>query len=514
MAEMQTLSAVLDRAAALFPDRIAVVDGAARVTYRDLQTRAMRLADALRGHGIRKGERVAIWLPNSLEFTVAFFGLMRLGAVAVPINTALSAHEARYILRHSGSVAVFVARTFRSRDYAAESLSLRTDLAPLAIIVVGGAAPDGTMAWDELGGEWTPDATGPDDVSVILYTSGTTGAPKGVVHSHRFLPPLFSAARRLGLTEADSLVLYLPLFHAYALMAGLVMMVAAGAKIVLMRRFDSAESLALMTAERATLVFGVPTTYFDQIGELSSHNYDLSSIRLSLATNPIDLCRRINGAFGRCLNSFGMTETASIAFVSSPDDAPEVAFGMSGKPVEGVEARVVDELTGEPVPTDVAGILLLRGPSIMLRYHDNPEATSKAFLDGGWFRTGDITRLDADGRLTFIGRAGDQFRVGGEIVDPVEVETVLQDHPAVERAAVAAVPDERLGQVGYAWVTLHRGRECSKDDLAAFAAQRLAHFKRPKVVFVIETFPTTASGKVQKYLLTKGLPRTQAAGGS
>jgi acyl-CoA synthetase (AMP-forming)/AMP-acid ligase II len=507
MMEARTVSSVLDRTAMWSPDRIAVVDGVARVTYRDLQTRVARLAHALSRHGIRKGDRVAIWLPNSLEFVISFFGLMRLGAVAVPINPALSSHEALYILQHSGSVAVFVMRTYRSRDYAVEALGLRTELGPLGIIVSGGAAPDGTLSWDKLGGEWEPDAAEHDKPSVILYTSGTTGAPKGVVHSHSFLQPLSSAARRLRVTELDALVLYLPLFHVYALMAGLVMMVGAGAKIVLMRRFDSASSLALMTAEQATMVFGVPTTYFDQLGELAQNDYDLSSIRLALATNPIDLCRRISGRFGRCLNAFGMTETASIAFVSSPDDPPELALGTCGKAVDGVEAHVVDEVTREPVAPGVAGVLLLRGPSIMSHYHDNPEATANAFTDDGWFRTGDVACLDADGRLTFIGRAGDQFRVGGEIVDPVEVEMMLQSHPAVERAAVAAVPDERLGHVGYAWVMLRSSCECTPDELSAFAKQRLARFKQPKSILFVETFPTTASGKVQKYVLTKGLSR-------
>ena len=504
---LDTVNDVLDHAAKRFGDRTALVDGPSRYTFRDLHAQAFRAADGLRALGVRPGDRVAIWLPNRVEWCVAFYAAVRAGAIVVPLNTGLSVPEATYQLAQSGSTVVVTADEYRSRRLADDALAISGAAGrALRVVVVGARVPDGALSWHDIAsaplapGRTVPAA--PDDPVVMLYTSGTTGLPKGAVHTHRFLPSLLSARRRLELSEDDCVVLYLPFFHVYALMAGLVLMTAVGAKLVLMERFDAARSLQLMAAERATVVYGIPTTYIDQLADPAIDATDLSSVRVSITPFAYDLCQRVSARFGVCLNCFGMTETASMALLPRLDDPPETAMGTVGTPLDHLEARVVDEATGAPAAAGHPGTLQLRGPLIMREYWDKPAETAKVFDPDGWFRTGDIAQLDRHGNVTFVGRHGDHYRVGGESVDPVEVEAALQTHPLVARAAVLGVPDARLGHVGHAWVQPNRGADViDVDALRAYIASRLAFFKVPRSIEVIDQLPTTPSGKVQKYKL-------------
>jgi acyl-CoA synthetase (AMP-forming)/AMP-acid ligase II len=502
-----TINDVLDLAVRRFGARTALVDGPARYTYREVHEKVLRAASGLRGIGVEPGDRLAIWLPNRLEWCIAFFAAVRVGAVVVPLNTALSPSEATYQLEQSGSSVVVTADEHRSRRLAADALAISAAAGgTLRVVVVGPHVPHGALPWRQIAeaepAPGIPVLVAPDDPVVMLYTSGTTGLPKGAVHTHRFLPTLLSARQRLQLSEADCIILYLPLFHVYALMAGLVLMTAVGAQIVLMERFDAARSLALMASERATVVYGIPTTYIDQLADPAIGQTDLSPVRVSITPLPYDLCQRVSARFGGCLNSFGMTETASMALVPRLDDSPETAMGTVGTPLDGLEARVVDELTGAPVTGGRPGQFQLRGPLVMSGYWNKPAETAKVFDGNGWFRTGDIARADRHGNFIFVGRQGDHYRVGGESVDPVEVETALQSHPQVVRAAVLGVPDGRLGQVGHAWVQ-PRGAAGAVDGdaLRVYISARLAFFKIPRAIHVIDELPTTPSGKVQKYKL-------------
>jgi len=273
-----------------------------------------------------------------------------------------------------------------------------------------------------------------------------------------------------------------------------------------MERFRSAESLRLIRSEGATMVYGVPTTYIDQLNDPAVDEVDFAKIRFAITPLAQDLSRRVRTKFGApCLNTYGMTETASTVIMPTLEDSVAIAVGTVGRPLDGIRAVIVDEFTGRPVPHGSPGLLLVRGPSIMLGYHNDAVATAGAFNGEGWFRTGDLVRRDPEGNIVFIGRHSDHYRVGGELVDPIEVETVLQSHPAVQRAAAAGVPDGRLGQVGYAWVQLRSGAEVTVTDLKAHGARALAAFKVPRQIFLVTELPTTPSGKVQKFRLLAAL---------
>jgi fatty-acyl-CoA synthase len=504
-------SDVLDISAAAWGERAAIVDGEHRCTYAELRRRALDVAGGFAGLGVRKGDRVAIWLPNALDWVVAFFGAIYAGAVVVPLNTALSTKEIKYQVGQSGASVLVVCAEYRNRDYLAMAREVREALGrELAVVVVGGDGASDVVPWTRLTGTVSSEAQLPTvdatDPAIMLYTSGTTGLPKGAVHTHRFVASLSGGIARLEVKETDVLVLYLPLFHIYALVSGLLMMMLAGARLVLMPKFDAAESLRLIQRERATVMYGIPTTYIDQLNDPAIDETDFGSVRFVLAPVTYDLGRQVRAKMGVvCLNPYGMTETAALVMVAEPTDPPEIGLRTVGRPVSGMEAAIVDDTTGLPLPSGTPGALLMRGPSILWQYHELPQATADAFDRDGWFRTGDIASMDDAGNVTFIGRRGDSYRVGGEIVDPVEVESAIQSHPAVLRAAALGLPDERLGEVGYAWAQVRPGAGTTEDELREHVAGLLASFKVPRQIRIIGEFPTTPSGKVQKFRLRETL---------
>jgi acyl-CoA synthetase (AMP-forming)/AMP-acid ligase II len=515
-----TIAGALDVAASRWGERVAIVDGDQRCAYAELRQRALRAAGAFTGLGVRKGDRVAICLPNGMDWVVAFFGAVSAGAVVVPLNTALSARELEYQVGHSGTSVLVVCDSYRNRDYRAVARQVRDGVGQRLQVVVAGASAgtsagtsageDDLLSWTRLTRDAPGDLSLPfldvSDPAIMMYTSGTTGRPKGAVQTHRFISTLFGAVDRLEIRETDALVLYLPLFHIYALVAGLILMTLAGARVVLMARFDAGGSLRLIQQERATIMYGIPTTYIDQLGDPAIDTTDFSSLRYAFTPLAYDLCQQVRDKIGAtCLNPYGMTETSALSLVASLDDPPEIALRTVGRPLGDLEVKIVDETTGSAVRSGAPGVLLMRGPSVLWKYHEQPEATAAAIDADGWFNTGDLASVDEAGNVTFIGRRGDGYRVGGEMVDPVEVEAAIQSHPAVLRAAALGVADERLGQVGYAWVEVRPGAAVTGEELKAHAAALLASFKAPRQIRIISELPVTPSGKVQKFRLRESL---------
>lgn len=504
-----TIDALLLRAGRLWPDRTAYVHDDVRLTWSEVAEEADRFARAFIAWGVQPGDRVSLWMGNTMDWVTVELGLIRAGAVVVPVNTGFTVSEAAFVVGQSDSVLLVAAHQLRGRDLAREALEVaaRDEVSVRAVVTTGEGTGD-ALGLDQLlalASRTAPEQSqaraaslSPDDTVIMLYTSGTTGFPKGVMHSHRIIANLEDVADRIRLSEQDVAVMYLPLFHIFALGATVTFMVR-GAAMVLMEVFDGGASLDLMERERATLVYGVAPHYLDQIRHPSYSERDLSSVRLCLSPGTGDLVRTVSEHMGPAINVYGMTETTSMTSTGSVDDPLELRADTVGRTLPKSTVKVVDA-NGHDVPPGTVGELLVQGPPVMQGYYKLPEVTARAMGDG-WFRTGDAMTIDENGYLRFVGRISEMFKVGGENVDPIEVEAVLMRHPDVAFACVQPVADERMGEVGLAHVTALPGHAVDTDDLRSFTRQHLAAFKVPRHLVVVEEMPMTASGKVRKFLL-------------
>ena len=522
-ADPRTVGALLSWAADRFGRNEAVVAGEQRLTYRELDELVDHTAKGLVAMGVKPGERVSLWLPNSIEWLLTYFAAARIGAVVVPVNTGFRAGEAAYVIGQSGSSTLVVAGNDSGRGFPAMTTALLQDpkVALSRVITVGSdERPDLPVshvdfadleklgaAIDRSGYEDRVNAVDPAAPVIIFYTSGTTGFPKGVVHSHAVLENMRGVAERLRLGPEDVLVLYLPLFHVFASLAGVLTFTLTGGRLVLMPRFDARVSLELMSRERATVVYGMQPIYHDQFEALSPEAHDLSHIRVCVTPAPPDFVRRVDAVMGKAVTVYGMTESTAMTSLSLLDDDLETVATTVGRPLPGFEVQIIDPDTGAVLPANTTGEICVRGDQVMLRYHEKPEETAAVLREDGWLRTGDLGELTPAGYLRFRGRRGDSYRVGGENVDPAEVEAVLAQHPGVGLAAVVGVPDTRLGQIGVAFVQCRPGHSCSTDELRAHVHAKLAGFKVPRRFEFVDEFPRTGSGKIQKYRLTEAADR-------
>jgi len=504
-----TIDGLLQRAALLWPDRVAYVGDDRRLSWSALAAEVDRHARAFIGWGVLPGDRVSLWMGNTIDWVLIELGLIRAGAVLVPVNTGFTVAEAAYVVGQSDSVMLIAAAQLRGRDLGVEAARVleADEVSARAVVTVGPTAAETTdlaellAGADSIGPEESAAraaAIDPDDIMLTLYTSGTTGFPKGVMHSHRVIGNMTDAADRLRITEQDVTVMYLPLFHIFAIAATVTFM-ARGAAMVLMEVFEGGASLDLMERENATVVYGVAPHYLDQIRHPSFPDRDLSSLRVCLSPGSADLVRMVTEHMGPAISVYGMTETTSMTSLGEVDDPLDVRAETVGRTLPRSTVKIVDEHGNEVAP-GVVGHLLVKGPPVMQGYYKRPDATAEAIVDG-WFRTGDALSIDEDGYLRFAGRITEMFKVGGENVDPIEVESVLMRHPAVAFASVQGVPDERMGEVGLAHVTVIAGEALDVEDLRQFARSQLASFKVPRYVVVVDEMPMTASGKVRKFLL-------------
>ncbi|HET9874233.1 MAG TPA: FadD3 family acyl-CoA ligase [Mycobacterium sp.] len=471
----QTIPEMVLSAEDRFGDAEAVVDGPLRLNFAELANRIRCAAGAFAKAGIEEGDRAAIWAPNSAEWIIAAFGLLTAGGVLVPVNTRFKAAEAGDVIHRSGSKLVLVEKAFLGLDFTA----------PAGIPVVD-------MKSDFLAsGSPLRRRVSGTDIADIIFTSGTTGRPKGVMMNHLQNLRLYAEWCELAdLREGDRYLIVNPFFHTFGYKAGCIASCIRGATMLPVRVFDVDGVLELIERERVTMLPGPPTLYQSLLA--AGGRRDLSSLRAAVtgsADIPVELIRRIHNElpFQSIMTGYGLTEAGTVT-ASRRDDSFEDIATTVGRACENIEVRIAG--SGE------AGEVLVRGYNVMQGYLDDPVATAEAIDDDGWLHTGDIGTMDAAGRVRIVGRKKDMFIVGGFNAYPAEIEGFLLEHPAVAQAAVIGVPDERLGQVGKAFVVANAA--VSEEDLIAWSHERMAGFKVPRFVQFVDQLPLNATGKVDK----------------
>lgn len=475
MPRWQTIPEMVLSVGDRFEDAEAIADGPLRLTFAELAERVRCAAGAFAGAGIEKGDRAAIWAPNSAEWIIAAFGLLTAGGVLVPVNTRFKAAEADDVIRRSGAKMVLIEKGFLGLDFTAPPgvpvIDLKSDF-------LGAGSPM----------QRTVDG---DDIADIIFTSGTTGRPKGVMMSHQQNLRLYAEWCDLAdLRQGDRYLMVNPFFHTFGYKAGCIAACIRGATMFPVRVFDVDAVLELIEAERITMLPGPPTLYQSLLDAASGR--DLSSLRAAVtgaADIPVDLIRRIRSElpFQSIMTGYGLTEAGTVTASRRGDSFEDIAT-TAGVACEDVELRIADD-----------GEVLVRGYNVMAGYLDDPQATAEAIDAQGWLHTGDAGTIDDAGRLRIVGRKKDMFIVGGFNAYPAEIEGFLREHPAVAQVAVIGVPDERLGQVGKAFVVKEAAHgQISESDLITWSRDRMAGFKAPRYVSFVDRLPLNATGKVDK----------------
>jgi len=487
----RNLASLLTDSAARDPQRTAIKLDAAELTYAQLDGASAHLAGLLAQHGFQPGDRVGVMLPNVPYFPVVYYGILRAGGVVVPMNVLLKEREVAFYLEDSGAKLLFAWGDFaeEARPGAAAAGAELVEVAPGFEAQVG-AAPAQTAVAD----------VADDDTAVILYTSGTTGKPKGaeLTHANLYVNARTKLETLIQLSADDVILGALPLFHSFGQTAAMNAGLMAGACLTLLPRFDAAKALQIMERDRVSVFLGVPTMYSAMLAVPPDQRPDTSSLRVCIsggASLPVEVLRAFEAQFGtKILEGYGLSETSPVASFNHPDR--ERKPGSIGTPIRDVRMRVVDEQDNE-LPVGEVGEIVIQGPNVMKGYWRRPDATAEA-MRGGWFHTGDMAKVDADGYFFIVDRKKDLIIRGGYNVYPREVEEVLYEHPAVAEAAVVAVPHAELGEEVGAAVALKAGAEASPEDLQAFVKERVAAYKYPRHVWLVPELPKGPTGKILK----------------
>jgi fatty-acyl-CoA synthase len=509
----ETIGACLRRIADRFGEREALVSRAQgiRLTYSQLDGEVDRVARGLLALGLRNGDRVGIWSPNCAEWTLIQLASARAGIVLVNVNPAYRTSELTYALQQSGCRVLVSARETKTSDYVAMVAEVRGELSALERVVWLDHP-----SWEELlsaGEEVEPAALAerergldPDEAINIQYTSGTTGAPKGATLSHRnILNNGYLVGQGCRYTEEDRVCIPVPFYHCFGMVMGNLGAITHGACMVVPApSFDAAATLEAVAAERCTSLYGVPTMFIAELDHPDFESYDLSSLRTGIMAGspcPIEVMKRVIAEMhmGEVTICYGMTETSPVSTQTAADDPLSKRVGTVGRVHPHVEVMVADVESGAPVERGETGELCTRGYSVMLGYWQDPERTAEAIDAGGWMHTGDLATMDEDGYFSIVGRSKDMVIRGGENVYPREIEEFLHTHPDVADVQVIGVPDERYGEELMAWVLPRPGAELGPEALRDHCRGRIAHFKVPRYFKLVDSFPMTVTGKVQKY---------------
>lgn len=513
-ATQRTIPRLAAAAAERFGSASAIEDGNVRLSFAELHDAGVRAARAFLAAGVEPGDRVAIWAPNVAEWVVAALGLQGGGAVLVPLSTRLKGAEAGYILRRSGARVLCTVAGFLDTDYPA--LLADESLPDLERTVMLRGDSPGAEPWDAFlaaGEAVAPadararaEAVAPDDLSDMLFTSGTTGNPKGVMTAHGQNIEVFETwSRCVGLREGDRYLVVAPFFHSFGYKAGWLSALMRGATVLPEAVFDAAGVLSRIAAERITVLPGPPTIYQSLLAEPHLDRHDLSSLRLAVtggAAVPVELVRRMRDdlGFSTVLTAYGLTETCGTVSMCVEDDDPETIATTAGKAIPGVEVRCTDA-DGKEVPRGEPGEVRVRGYNVMRGYWGDPEETAKSIDADGWLHTGDVAAMDERGYLRITDRLKDMFIMGGFNCYPAEIENLMYRHPGIGQVAVIGVPDERMGEVGMAFVVPAPGEAPTPEAIVAWCRENMANYKVPRRVEIVDALPVNASGKVTKFVL-------------
>ncbi|MCX4511513.1 FadD3 family acyl-CoA ligase [Streptomyces sp. NBC_01619] len=506
--EWGSIPRLVRSAAERYGEREAVVEGRTRVSYAELGERVERAAAACIAAGVEPGDRVGVWAPNTLEWIVSALGAVSAGAVLVPLNTRFKGTEAAYVLERSRAKLLFITGTFLGTSYVASLRRAEVDLPHLEqVVVLADSAPEDYRTWKDFlaGGDGVPattvraraDAVASSAPSDIIFTSGTTGAPKGAVITHAQTLRCYAIWSELaGLREGDRYLIVNPFFHTFGYKAGIIACLMRGATMVPQPVFNVDTVLANIASERISVLPGPPTLHQSLLDHPGRDTHDLSALRLVVtgaAVVPLRLVERLRGELriATVLTAYGLSEASGIVTMCRRGDAPGTIASTSGRAIPGTEVRVL-AAAGEP------GEILVRGHNVMQGYFEDPEETAKVLDAEGWLRTGDVGVLVDAGNLRITDRIKDMFIVGGFNAYPAEIEQLLGLHPDIADVAVIGVPDGRLGEVGRAYAVRRAGSTLTADDLIAWSRREMANYKVPRSVEFVTELPRNASGKVLK----------------
>jgi len=508
-----------------YSDRVALIYGDRKYTFRQIKDEVDKASRKLTAIGLRKGDKVAIWLPNQPEFLFTWLGAGQIGLTAVILNTRLMSEEVRYQLDQSDSRAVIVPGDGAFRDFLGDIALLCLDVRDAApgeklggknvptleyVIALGQTAHEfrAVLQWDDVK---TDDETAlvyetdPNSAALIAYSSGTTALPKGAILTHAIWRKAADHGERFSQTPDDKLYLCVPLFSILSTVNGVITFWTGGSCVVLEDRYEPEKMLAAIERERCTVAYLLPLMIYKSVELPNFKDYDLSSLRTGiLVTTSRDACMVAYEKLGMTefFTSYGMTETSSACTRTYSTDPLEVRIKNHGKPLPDIEVRIADQDTNEEMPRGKVGEIQVRGYNMMLGYYNKPEETRRAFSDEGWYKTGDAGEMFEDGSIRFLHRLSDGYKHKGFNVSSAEVEAALVRHPDVKQAAVVGIPDKQVGEVGAAFVILNDDASIDEKAIIAFSNEHLASFKVPVHLFQTDEFPLTAgTEKVQKFKL-------------
>ena len=524
-ADNLTLPQIVQTAIDTYGDKVAIketVNGkAVEITFNQLNDLRWQAAKAFHALGIMKGDRVAIWAPNVSEWIVASIGLQSIGAVLVPLNTRMKGSEAADIINRSGAKMLLTLPEFQSAPNSViRYLDLLADqeMPQLQYRIVLRDKAEGTINWsdflaksegiDQAYVEAVSKEIKPGDTMDMLFTSGTTGKPKGVMCAHAQNIRTVSAwADTVGLREDDNYLIINPFFHSFGYKAGWLASLLKGSKILPVLTFDLDSVLKQIAEDKVSMLPGPPTIYQSILAHPGRANYDLSSLRLAVtgaAAVPVELVKKMRSElnFKTVVTAYGLTETCGFVSICRPEDDAEIIATTSGRAMDGVEVKCVDS-EGNEVPRGEPGEIWVRGYNVMKGYFDNEQATKEAITEDGWLKTGDVGVMDANGYIKITDRIKDMYISGGFNVYPAEIENGISSIQGVMQVAVIGIPDERMGEVGKAYIVKTADANLSEEQVISWCKSNMANYKVPKAVAFIDAMPLNASGKILKTELRK-----------